>query len=189
MNRRRLLGLLGVGVAAGSMGARRSEAAIPVPLDVRIVPTSYREEVGRAIRFGPTSPHFHVVVTNISDKPVRLWREWCSWGYFNLSFDVTDESGRSVTVRKRERVWHKNWPDWDVISPGGHQVREVTFDPETWIDTPLLDLKGREVIRMKAVYSIRPDEKSEEHAVWTGHVSSPEDSYTLWPAPAKQEGN
>ena len=106
MNRRRLLGVLGVGVVAELSEDRPAEPAQVAPLAVRVVPTSYREETGRAIQLYRPSQHFHVVVTNVSDESVRLWREWCSWGYFNLSFRVTDEEGGPVEVPiSRARVY------------------------------------------------------------------------------------
>ena len=45
-------------------------------LAVRIVLTAFRERTGRSIE----SDRWHVVITNVSEKPIRLWREWCSWG-------------------------------------------------------------------------------------------------------------
>src|SRR5688572_4135471 len=105
MNRRRLLGVLGVGALAEPSDNRAAEPAESAALAVRVVPTSYREEGGRAIELRRPSEHFYVVVTNVSGKPIRLWKEWCSWGYFNLSFQVTDDAGRSVEVRKQDRDW------------------------------------------------------------------------------------
>jgi hypothetical protein len=92
MNRRRLLGVLGLGVAAKLSDNRPDEPAQTATLAVRIVPTSYREKTGRAIELRRPSEHFYVVVTNVSGEPIRLWKEWCSWGYFNLS----DSTGLQV---------------------------------------------------------------------------------------------
>jgi hypothetical protein len=147
---------------------------------MRIVPTGRREVDRPVIELYRASSHFHVVVTNVSGEPVRLWKEWCSWGYFNLSFVATAEGGRPVTVVKQPRGWDKNYPDWEVVPPGGHHVREVTFDPATWPDVPLPEPNRSKPVRMKAVFSIRPDNEAKEHGVWTGQVSSPEELYTIW---------
>jgi hypothetical protein len=180
MKRRRLLGVLGVGVVAELSGNRPGESAQMSLLAVRVVPTSYREKTGRAIELYRPSQHFHVVVTNVSDEPIRLWREWCSWGYFNLSFEVTNGDGRPIAVRKRDRAWDKNYPDWEIIPPGGHQVWDVTFDPTTWKDSPLPETPGSRAVSMRAIYGIRPDKETKEYGIWTGQVSSPEESYKLW---------
>jgi hypothetical protein len=180
MNRRQSLGAFGVGLVAKLSDNRPAEPAQMATLAVRIVPTGYREKTGRVIELNRPSQHFYVVVTNVSDEPVRLWKEWCSWGYFNLTFQVTDEAGHPVEVRKQGRDWSKNFPDWEVIPPGGHQVREVTFDPTIWEGWPLPEPNRHRAVRLRATYDIRTDEASKEHGVWTGQVSSPEESYELW---------
>lgn len=59
------------------------EPQAPPLLAVRIVSTKHHEKIGRTIELYQPSQHFDVVVTNVSDRPVRLWREWCRWGYFS----------------------------------------------------------------------------------------------------------
>jgi hypothetical protein len=180
MNRRRLLSVLGVGVLAKPSDNRAAEPAAVAAVAVRIVPTSYREKGGGVIDLRGPSAHFHVVVTNVSGEPIRLWKEWCSWGYFDLSFQVTDEAGFSVKVEKNNRAWTKNFPDTEIIPPGGHHLQEVTFDPTDWAGLPPPEANRRKAVRMKAIYDIRPDGETKEHGVWTGQVSSPEESYELW---------
>jgi hypothetical protein len=180
MNRRRLLGVLGVGVLAKPSDIRAAEPALAAALAVRIVPTSYQEKGGGAIDVRRPSAHFHVVVTNVSGEPIRLWKEWCSWGWSNLSLKVTDEAGFSVTVEKTERAWTKNAPVTEIIPPGGHHLREVTFDPTDWAGLPPPEANRRMAVRMKAIYGIQPDGQTKQQGVWTGQISSPEESYELW---------
>ncbi len=150
------------------------------PVAVRIVPSYYREEeTGRRIDLSRPVQHFDVVVTNTSGEPVRLWREWCSWGYFNLSFVVTDEDGKTASVTKRPRGWDKNIPDWMIVPPGGHMVFEVAFDETIWRDAPLPERGRSRTIRMKAIYEVHADDWSEKFDVWSGRISSPEDVYTI----------
>ena len=179
MNRRRLLGVLGVGVLAKPSDNRAAEPAEVAALTVRIVPTSYREKGGPAIELDRPSDHFHVVVTNVSGQPIRVWSERCSWGYSNLSFQLTDDAGRSVEVSKVRRAWTKNAAVTEIIPPGGHYVREVTFDPQTWYGWPLPEANEHKAVRMKAIYDIRPEGLTTKRGVWTGQVSSPEESYEL----------
>ena len=58
----------------------------------------------RVLEYSSRNPHFHVVVTNTSDKPQRLWREWCSWGYYCLYFELSDGKGRKWMPRKRDQA-------------------------------------------------------------------------------------
>ena len=123
---------------------------------------------------------FHVLVTNRSDQPVRLWREWCSWGYFSLSLVMTDESGRVTVVRKLQRGWDKNFPSWVAIAPGDHMLWRVSLDPTIWSQSPVPATGKFLQIKMKVVFEIYQDDESKEFNVWTGKVESPEGSYTLY---------
>lgn len=160
----------------------RDDAAREQPgpaLAVRIVPSAYRERAGRSI-----GGRFHVVVTNVSKQPVRLWKEWCSWGYFNLSFVVTGEDGKTSVVKKHGRNWANNFPDWMIIPPGDHLVYEVTFDETVWEGAPARP-PGRDLgqplrVKMKAIYEVPADDHAREHGVWTGRVSSPEETYAMY---------
>jgi hypothetical protein len=169
-------------LAAMMQGDKLPKARPDGDLQVRIVPSSFREKTGRAIELYRPSQHFHVVVTNVSKEHVRLWREWCSRGYFNVSFTVTDESGKTVTVKKRPRGWDKNYPDCSVIPPGGHMIFEISFDDTTWQGAPLPEPEMRQTrrVRMKAVYAVPVDPETKRDGIWTGEISSPEDEYTIY---------
>lgn len=137
----------------------------------------------RSIHLGTKQP-FHVVVTNTSDKPLKLWREWCSWGYFNLTFEIDDGTGKVVTLKKKPRGWDKNYPDFQVLEAGDHHVIPVTFDANVW-ELPFAkaaDNKPRQV-KMRAVYEIQPDAHSKELGVWTGTVRSAYQTYAIWGNP------
>jgi hypothetical protein len=169
-------------LAFGAMmqGDRLPKSMPDGDLQVRIVPSSFREATGRAIELYRPSQHFHVVVTNVSKEPVRLWREWCSWGYFNVSFIATDESGKTVTMKKRPRGWDKNYPDWSIIPPGDHMIFEISLDDTTWQDAPLPENGQTRRVRMKVVYAVPVDPETKSHGIWTGEISSPEDEYTIY---------
>src|SRR5947208_270066 len=74
---------------------RAAAPAEVAALTVRIVPTDF-DETGRVIEMNRPSQHFYVVATNVSGQSIRLWREWCSWGYYNLTFQVTGREGGPV---------------------------------------------------------------------------------------------
>jgi len=148
-------------------------------LSVRIVPTNFRETVGRSITLWQPTQHFHVIITNSSDKPLRLWKEWCSWGYYNLYFEATDKDGKKSHVKKMPRGWTKNFPDWITVFPGDHKVFEVTFDA-TWRGAPVPPKGKSHKINLKAVFEIGEDKDTKQNQVWTGKVSSPELPYTIY---------
>ena len=146
---------------------------------VRIVPSRTDDKGGRSITLFQPAQHFHVVVTNVSREPVRLWREWCSWGYHCLSFVVV-EDGRNTAVTKAEISWRKNYPDSTTLAPGEHMVFEVTFDKSVWPNAPVPDNGKSRVVRMKAVFAVPADEDARKLGVWTGEVSSPVEAYTVY---------
>lgn len=151
-------------------------------LAVRIVPNDfYSEKLGRSIE---RNEHFHVVLTNQTRRSLRLWKEWCSWGYFNLSFEVHDEDGRVTKMTKAPSGWDRNFPDWIILAPGDHFVIDVKLDESVWQGIPAPSAPKRppvpRVVRLKAIFEIRTDEEAVRNAVWTGRAASTEDSYNLW---------
>lgn len=166
--------------AFSALGTAPGEQSEEGALSLRIVPTVSREDGVKSIILSQPAEHFHVVVTNVSDEPVRLWREWCSWGYHSLSFEIRNEDGSVTVVEKAPRSWRKNFPDWTTIPPGDHMVFEVSFDPQTWQNAPLPEKGESRRVTMKAVFEIAEDKDTEEHKVWTGRVSSPEHVYVIY---------
>jgi hypothetical protein len=149
-------------------------------LTVRIVPTGLSEAGGRAITLFGSGQHFHVVLTNTGKTPVRLWKEWCSWGYFNLAFQVRSDDGKVTTTKKKPREWGKNFPDSTIIPPGDHMVIDVSFDTSAWQDAPLPPAGQQRTVSMRAVFEITADADTKKHKVWTGRVSSDENRYTIF---------
>jgi hypothetical protein len=150
------------------------------PITVRIVPTRWSEKGERMILLSPATQDFHVVLTNVAKEPVRLWREWCSWGYFTLRFEMTEQNGKKVSITKQPIGWNKNYPDWTVIPPGEHMVFAVKFDASTWQNVPLLEAENPQIIRLKAIFEIPEEVEAKERKIWTGRVASPEDTYTFY---------
>jgi hypothetical protein len=126
----------------------------------------------RELNYLGTRPHFHVLVTNVSDQPQRVWREWCSWGYFALSFEVTDADGKTRAIIKNLRAWTRNFPDYWTIPPHESLVLEVDFaDTSVW--QPFPHPEGDPMsFTMQAVFEIPRDKETEKDSVWTGRVVS-----------------
>jgi hypothetical protein len=141
-------------LCASSTNVLAAEATPSSGLTVRIVPTAKRREVG-AIDLTRLGDHFHVVLTNTSPKPIRIWREWCSWGYFALSFEAQDQAGKAFRISKKQRGWDKNYPDWMELAPGEPAVIDVNLDPADWEASPLSSSSWETQLRMRAPYGLR----------------------------------
>lgn len=146
----------------------------PSPLRVSIAIPIHRGM--RALPIGPGT-RFHVVVTNTSDKPQRLWREWCSWGYYNLSFVLKDADGRSIPLQKKVRGWTKNYPDWFELPPGEHYVIETQLSDAQWNMPAKAGEAGK--WQILALFHVEQDDAAKEHGVWTGRIVSPVQTYVV----------
>jgi len=164
-------------LAAGVLSPQTESTA---SLTVRIVPSGFTDTGTRSIVLQDKSQQFQVVVTNTGKDTVRLWRETCSWGYPNLSFEVVDQSGTTVRVIKKSRGWEKNVPVWMAIPPGDHLVLEVAFDPTTWQNAPMPRAGQQRVFDMRAVYEIGETPEAKANHVWSGRVVSAVNSYTIF---------
>jgi len=62
---------------------------------------------------------FHVLLTNSTAHNLMVWKEGCSLGYFNLSFEFTGKDGKIVKVEKNRNVyWARNVPSGIAVLPG-----------------------------------------------------------------------
>ena len=159
-------------------------------LTLAIIPTSYSDVLSPdpSIVFDYTD-HFHVLLTNNSEKPIVLFEEWNSWGYFGLSFDITYSDGRKVHSTKFSSGWDKNAASTVTIAPHGFYIFNVTFSKKEdlnhhrfWINS-LFDEKGLDKglkCRIRAVYSIENSPEAQREHAWIGTVTSEENNYTLW---------
>jgi len=133
-----------------------------------------------------STDHFHVLITNKSDDAVRLWSDRYSWGYDNLFFEIVDEGGMVIgTISKKPRGWDKNFPDWLSIKPGESYVLNVDFFSEQgrkiWENVPTLKRGTKpHLVKLRAVYEVKPDEQSRKLDIWTGKIISSVGTYAIW---------
>ena len=130
--------------------------------------------VGKNIQVGHKSD-FHVVLTNQSDSDIRLWEEWNSWGFNNLTFEVLDDKGKSVgTIKKMSHNWTVNGPSYVELAPNQHHVIDVNLNCFKW-DVPPEPLdEGEEPpdYRLVAKYTVSECADSREQSVWTGTIET-----------------
>lgn len=102
--------------------------------EVTIVPTRVTEEnqyIG-----GSQDRHFSVIIKNISDRKITVWREWCSWGYYSVWFTIVQKNGTTFSLTKGDGAWSWNVPDATVVFPGKYIVRTVDFSDQKWSGFP-----------------------------------------------------
>jgi hypothetical protein len=120
------------------------------------------------------------VVLNRSDADLKVWRNWCSWGWFQPSLEFRNEKGKVVRVVRKDRPWDKNYPDFWTMAPGEPFVLSLNLtDSVVWkCDVPIESLKGKS-LDVRAVFAAEPDEASKEDRVWTGRTASPWRTYDV----------
>ena len=129
------------------------------------------------------SDRFHVLVTNVSGTPKRLWTERYSWGYSNLSFELIGKGGTVVKIAKKPTGWDKNFPDWFELGPGETFVLDVNWfgDNVIWDNVPSRGKGSKaKLIKLRAVYQSAADEESTKLGVWTGKIESTLGTYAIW---------
>lgn len=181
MNRTIVLMLLvGAALATGAFVPQSAPLAAEAKKPELSVSIGVPEHYGkRIIRINDAASRFPVVVTNVSDKPQKVWREWCSWGWSCLSFEVTGPDGTSVTVPKAGRAWTKNFPDFWVLAPGDTLVLDVAFGSHEWEGFPMPEKGKSAVVRMKARFCSEEDWASKKDGVWTGDIASETREYVI----------
>jgi hypothetical protein len=116
--------------------------------------------------------HFHVVVSNLSDKPIKIWSETNSWGYYCLSFEMSDKSGRKWVAKKTPATFTRNIPSVLEVPSRGTYVIGVHFaTPRLWEGFPT-PVNGVEPVTVRAVFEVLPTPQSEQLGAWTGRIMS-----------------
>lgn len=122
---------------------------------LEIVPTDVSHK-GDTIRCDSATPAFFVILTNKSNHDLVIWKEWCSWGWFNLTFEVTRADGRGFTLQKGGRGWMFNTPDPYLVKPNCHYVWAVTLAKPDWEGFPK-DWKDGELVTFRAIFENKKD--------------------------------
>jgi hypothetical protein len=153
------------------------------PISVAIaIPASSADGGSRMVRTGQKDAHFHVVLTNVSNQPQRIWREDCSWGYSALSFEFTDELGKTFVAKKMPRAWMANAPFYWTLAPHEPLVLDVYFtNAAVWSGFPQPQPHKQETFSVKAIFEVKPDAESQQSGVWTGRLASQPENFKFVP--------
>ena len=97
-----------------------------------------------------------------------------------MSFEVTDEHGKTWKVRKGAHAWTRNFPDYWTIDPRESLVLDVSYSSDVWEEGFPHSTEEPRTFTMRAVFEIEPDEEAKKASVWTGRVVSKVGTYTLY---------
>lgn len=131
------------------------------------------------IVLGGSTPQVTVVFRNVGTQPLRLWKDTCSWGYRNLSFEMFDAGGRRFTLTRVEVAWEKNVPTWDTLAPGASVSRDITLNPADWEGLPPLAPGESRHVSVRAVYRSPLTDQSTRHGIWVGSAVSEDLEVTI----------
>ena len=106
-------------------------------------------KAGASIKLGADNPEFYVVIRNTSSTPMKVWKEWCSWGWYNMSFQIERAKGKSFKITKGRHIWTWNFPDSAIILPHESFVWPVTFNDD-W-DLPA-GFDSSDPVRLTAIF-------------------------------------
>jgi hypothetical protein len=174
---KKTLSLFLVSIFLSSLYFSYAEEQNKVPFELIIVmplTSGIEKPIGK--EFGKR-PNFHILLKNISDKPQKIWSEWCSWGYSNLSFELTLD-GKKFIVKKTPIGWRRNVPADLTILPHEYMVFDIYISDE-WENFPKVDKKTIAEIRVR--YKIVGDREAKEYGVWTGEICSQTLQVTVYP--------
>jgi len=158
--------------------AQAEDAAMSISIAVPALDPGAERSV---VAFDLTS-HFHVILTNTSDKPQRIVTESNSWGGHALSFELTDDSGKKFTARRVEPDYGKNMLHWWILNPQESMVVDVYFaDSDRWQNFPhSVGYGNSQTVTMRAVFEVKSDEVPASAGLWVGHIVSPPAKYVFY---------
>jgi hypothetical protein len=165
------------GAVVGVAGEQSLSVSIAVPSD----------SDGRRVEYRDPTSHFHVVLSNASSRPQRVWQDCCSWGYYALSFELVDESGTKWVAKRAQTGFTVNYPAYWTLGPGEAHVFDVYFGDDTQWEGFRLPIDRRQERSLTAIFEVSVDKEAVARGAWTGRVVSRRltISFARWTKPEK----
>lgn len=110
-----------------------------------------------------TCLNVNVLIINHTDTVASFFEDWNSWGYFNLSFQVTTID-TTYDVYKKSRDWPKNFPSFKTLFSGDTMSLTYALDYGSCNSSQFAGTISRiseQPIKIKAVYQL-PKETLED---------------------------
>lgn len=111
---------------AAALHADDAALAVSIPINLSSDPPSNGAPDGALAYLGATS-NFHVVITNVSDKPQKVWDDGD-----HLSFIFTDTHGKKWTCDHMPMPETKPRGVWWLLEPHDTLVIDVDFKDGNW---------------------------------------------------------
>jgi hypothetical protein len=163
---------------------------------------SYRqpEPEQRGVELSPVDPHIDVVLQNTSSQPINVFQDWNSWGFNNLSLEITKLDGKVLSpplvVKRGMGAWTMNFAEAQIIRPGEAIVREVhLYNPSLKVikgdyhlpsgyypeqlygNFPFAKNSPRQMTMRAVFQNSSTDHQQYAAPTWTGKVTSPLGNY------------
>lgn len=118
-------------------------------------------------------PRFHIIMKNVSPQVQRLWKDWNTWGFFNLNL-IWKAGDQVHQIRKKTpTAWDGDFPDFWVVPAGESLILEVDMTTGIWEGIP--DLYGERIpATLQATYENKRDGLANKFGIWVGKVASEE---------------
>jgi hypothetical protein len=143
-------------------------SAVAGDLRIAIVPAS-RNSFGTPLYMNAP---FALVLHNQTGAPISVWEEWCSWGWYSVSLDLTSPTGQKFKLTRGMRAWTMNGPSPFIIPPNQFYVWGVDLCDGTWEGVPTALFAPHSEWKMKARFHIDRSSEAKSMSVWTGTIES-----------------
>ena len=112
-----------------------------------------------------------MVLRNISSSPVKIWKDWNSWGYYNLSLSFSNADTSFTISKKSPTNWDGDFADYWTVPAGESLVLDIDMRAGVWKGLP--DLYGEILAgKLSATYENKPDALAAEFGIWTGKLTT-----------------
>lgn len=143
---------------------------------VEIVPSRHTEGKGAVLYAKKPIDVFYVVLHNQSGRDLRVWRDWCPWGYDNLSLTAEVDGGEKIQITRVPNKWSKTYPDAALVKAGKSYVYEVHLGGKTWVGADKITDKP---FKLTVTFKVLKTPESTEKNVWVGKAVSQPGTVTL----------
>jgi hypothetical protein len=126
------------------------------PFTLKIALSSYRgpvEPLDRTFKVQERYPSsFQVFVINTSSSPQPFYEHDSSGEYSRISFEITDENGRSNVVRKKLSNRSTLSPSFKYMQSGEKRVFDILIEDGAWENAYKLYKQGARKCKVRAIY-------------------------------------